>query len=1735
MAAPPSPSKLTDELTRRLRVLDQAEPSQLPQQQQQQRRQQNQHERREFGDGEGGEGQLPADHVYFCEPRHDEASAPMPGSYLPHEQAGSQALQHQGGGGGAGEAAPREGLVSKWRQKERLKTTAVALVVCLNIGVDPPDVVKISPCARLECWVDPLSMQAPKALDTIGKNLQAQYERWQPRAKYKMHLDPTTEDVKKLAISCRRTAKNERVLFHYNGHGVPRPTANGEVWVFNKTYTQYIPLSIYDLQTWVGTPAIYVFDCSAAGQILNSFKQFMFQRQQEAEGYLTGAAGRQAGYPHTLAAAAAAAAAVGSLPSSASSQMLGERPDPMRECILLCACAENEVLPQNPDLPADIFTSCLTTPIKVALRWFCSRSLLRHEGVTKELIDRIPGKQTDRKTPLGELNWIFTAITDTIAWNVLPRALFQKLFRQDLLVASLFRNLLLAERIMRGANCSPCTYPRLPPTHQHPMWQAWDMAAEMCLLQLPELLSGEGSQDYQPSPFFSEQLTAFELWLEHGSPDKRPPEQLPIVLQVLLSQVHRLRALVLLGRFLDMGAWAVDLALSVGIFPYVLKLLQTTASDLRQTLVFIWAKIMAWDANTQVQGDLVKDGGHAYFVRHLESRDPGVPPESRARAAFVLAAICSGHPKGQLLCAQAGLMQVCLSQLPATLVALRTAQQEGFAAGARSMGQLVKWLLLCLGKLWEDVPPVTAMGIREQAQEKLAKLVGEDNADIRAAAVFALGALIQAHEGGAPAGSSGSPPSPSPASPGGSPSSPSPAALDAALAAPLGEQERLAVERAVACALLELVYDASPLVRAEVATSLARLAVGHSLLFADAVHAHQRTSARIMHRMRSSQNLVSSAPAETTSRSAAASAGSSAALPVGASAPQQAATIPPPIGNGQTSPVGSGDKNGAGGGSSSGEARGGGGIPTGPSSFSPGGSSPGVRLRDDQAYEPMLTVGLEQAHLGGVYASADAARVGGGLYLAVVEALCTLATDPSPRVAAAGQAALRSANVELVEVSPAGSAKQGAGGKAAAGQGPSSPRRAMSMSTAGSLGGGSSSSVSSLLPRGWQSKTWRSQSGALPPRSQTPPPPAGAGATGASAAAGAAGAGGSQNSSPRSSPTGSLGLPATYTRASFVLRRAPDAGDALQQQQQQQPSQPLPAVSVASMSRQASAQSVASSSYGVMGTLDSRSMSAQPSNASLLLGGTGNGPAGGEGSGRRGGLGGGVAALPPGLLPPSGTYRSSCQRFTWPLLSQQGGLGVEEGGEGEGEGFLAHVPWAGPPDQAKARQRLLKREEDLVRCRTVGANTRRARLRETVLTVDTEAERNTALLLDPFKSLVTSVDGEGVVRVSNYLQQGTLNRFHVATGDVVYDVGTGQRTPPQPPVTVTALYQLNELTGGLLLACAADGAVRVWRNYAVRGSQRLATSWQSVLVASQGTPSKPAVFEWAPRYGMLFAAGGRLADRVYMWDLQRETCVSQLYAGGPPSSSNSSSSGASTPLDASAAAAPGGAACSAAAGGVALEHLACYRSQGNPVVLAGDACGVVRIFDLRTGALAGSTQHLRSRLAGLVVEPGGREHQVVLGYPNGQLAFMDCRVLGAGAGSAEGGSPASPGRVECGVWKTLEAHSKGPMTALVAHTQAPLLATATAQQVVKVWSAGGEQVGVVRAHTSFLSQRIGPVTCMAWAPYDLCLASAGVDPIVACLRVDLAQPAPAGGQPSVPSSPLRQASGQLPPPLRTTI
>ncbi|CAI5969772.1 unnamed protein product, partial [Closterium sp. NIES-64] len=751
-------------------------------------------------------------------------------------------------------ASGDSGLVSKWRMKDRIKTisvaimktSSVAIVLCLNIGVDPPDVIKISPCARVECWIDPFSMQAQKALDTIGKNLQAQYERWQPKvwcgnqprlsalqgalqgaagpdggggeeavphvwqcmhcislrpflpsplyllsqtrykvqldptveevkklcvtcrhnakaervlfhynghgvpkpplphppssmppqARYKVQLDPTVEEVKKLCLTCRRNAKAERVLFHYNGHGVPKPTGNGEIWVFNKTYTQYIPLSVYELDSWLATPSIYVFDCSAAGIIINAFvERALAKPTGNGEIWVLNKT-----YTQYI------PLSVYELDSWLATPSI---------YVFDCSAAGMII-----NAFVEWGACLLATPSIYVFDRSAAGMIIN--AVVEVLLTLAPARlagpgdggahsraQSERKTALGELNWIFTAVTDTIAWNTLPTHLFQRLFRQDLLVASLFRNFLLAERVMRASGCTPVSYPRLPPTHQHHLWHAWDMAAEMCLAQLPTLLA-----DPNADSFFSQQLMAFEVWLEHGSDKKRPPEQLPIVLQVrvshieccstsrspapprpsapfppslphqvLLSHSHRLRALVLLGRFLDMGPWAVDLALSVGIFPYVLKLLQTSAVELRQILVFIWTKILALDKTCQV--DLVRDGGHMYFIKCLETHEPysSDPREratvafQRAMAAFVLALICDGgtHPS-----------------LP-----------DAHPSCASSRATAAAMAVPVCGQLWGGAPEAQAAALAQhRAPQILSPLLSEPQPEVRAAATYALGALI---------------------------------------------------------------------------------------------------------------------------------------------------------------------------------------------------------------------------------------------------------------------------------------------------------------------------------------------------------------------------------------------------------------------------------------------------------------------------------------------------------------------------------------------------------------------------------------------------------------------------------------------------------------------------------------------------------------------------------------------------------------------------------------------------------------------------------------------------------------------------------------------------------------------------------------------------------------------------------------------------------------------------------
>ena len=110
-----------------------------------------------------------------------------------------------------------------------------------------------------------------------------------------------------------------------------------------------MPVTAVELKSWLGEPAIYVFDCSGAGTLIPHF----------AEGAI------EPGYP--------------SYDTHTNNIQLRDRGDNIHQpsssssfdhnTIVLASCRGNEILPLNPQYPADVFTACLTTPIVMAVRW----------------------------------------------------------------------------------------------------------------------------------------------------------------------------------------------------------------------------------------------------------------------------------------------------------------------------------------------------------------------------------------------------------------------------------------------------------------------------------------------------------------------------------------------------------------------------------------------------------------------------------------------------------------------------------------------------------------------------------------------------------------------------------------------------------------------------------------------------------------------------------------------------------------------------------------------------------------------------------------------------------------------------------------------------------------------------------------------------------------------------------------------------------------------------------------------------------------------------------------------------------------------------------------------------------------------------------------------------------------------------------------------------------------------
>jgi regulatory associated protein of mTOR len=203
-----------------------------------------------------------------------------------------------------------------------------------------------------------------------------------------------------------------------------------------------------------------------------------------------------------------------------------------------------------------------------------------------------------------------------------------------------------------------------------------------------------------------------------------------------VSAPNRLRALLLFTRFLDLGPWAVNLALSVGVLIYLCKLFLSPAVEIRASLVFIWARILAVDQSCQ--NELLRNNGYTFVSRllasplgqatlHLQIHENCIP-EHRSMCAFILAVFCRDFKPGQIASSAGGVMEICLKIL----------KDKAYPPDPL----MRHWTALLISQLWNEFGDGKLEGTELGAPLRLVELLKDPIPEVRVAALVALTTFI---------------------------------------------------------------------------------------------------------------------------------------------------------------------------------------------------------------------------------------------------------------------------------------------------------------------------------------------------------------------------------------------------------------------------------------------------------------------------------------------------------------------------------------------------------------------------------------------------------------------------------------------------------------------------------------------------------------------------------------------------------------------------------------------------------------------------------------------------------------------------------------------------------------------------------------------------------------------------------------------------------------------------------
>lgn len=250
-----------------------------------------------------------------------------------------------------------------------------------------------------------------------------------------------------------------------------------------------------------------------------------------------------------------------------------ERIENGENCIAFAA--SDNALNYYPSLPCDIFTSCLLTPAKVSLLRQAQKYKDNNVGLLSEIeIQTMIDLINDSPEAINIFNILenaLEAIADRIAFLSLSddQDLFFKLFRSDIITSKFFYNFLFAQRALKAISMEPKSFPPLPDTSNHPLWNLFDLHIDRALYSLKESLKPSPNRKlmFTYKDLLEENLKKLETWLIYPKEDRPIPNELSFLFLILQEPDYFPRAIKFCSSFINISDETSKQFLSTRSFP----------------------------------------------------------------------------------------------------------------------------------------------------------------------------------------------------------------------------------------------------------------------------------------------------------------------------------------------------------------------------------------------------------------------------------------------------------------------------------------------------------------------------------------------------------------------------------------------------------------------------------------------------------------------------------------------------------------------------------------------------------------------------------------------------------------------------------------------------------------------------------------------------------------------------------------------------------------------------------------------------------------------------------------------------------------------------------------------------------------------------------------------------------------------------------------------------------------